>query len=145
MANIDKFVAALCFVASVLTLVVGLLHVIDSVSSVVLNIHCREVLAPDCNAGWRHVFTLKPNEFVEMWTPAVLGLVASSLHVAAIRQWTPKSNLVMALLMAFVGVFGDFGYMGMLGVFTGFLSMLSALLCVLCYFGNHSSPSLLPL
>mmetsp|Transcript_84503 Transcript_84503/g.225821 ORF Transcript_84503/g.225821 Transcript_84503/m.225821 type:complete len:146 (+) Transcript_84503:24-461(+) len=121
------------FVVAVMSLGVGCIFVFGTVSKAKLRWDC-DLLDVDCNYSWRSIFSLVPDVLIATWTPVILGLLATSLHISSLRQWTPRSNLVLALFMMVLAVFGSAGYTGMLGVITallaGFLGIVTACLHV---------------
>merc|ERR1719511_206783 len=104
----EMVVAAFCFTASLLTILIGVIYAFDELKGVRLNFDCG-IVESGCNADWRRNFNFKPDDFVLLWTPLVLGLLSSSVHINVSRQWTPNNNLILAVLMLILAIFGDLG------------------------------------
>mmetsp|Transcript_2826 Transcript_2826/g.6670 ORF Transcript_2826/g.6670 Transcript_2826/m.6670 type:complete len:146 (-) Transcript_2826:282-719(-) len=145
MANSPSYIVGwFNFIVAVLALAVGCIFVFDTLTDATLHWDC-EFLDSDCNVGWRSVFTLVPDFFIALWTPVLLGAIAVSVHVTSVRQWTPKNNIVLALFLIFLAVFGAFGYTGMLGVITGVLAAVAGLVTAIIHFAGHKELAVLNL
>eukprot|EP00929_Paragymnodinium_shiwhaense_P029760 TRINITY_DN16996_c0_g1_i2.p1 TRINITY_DN16996_c0_g1~~TRINITY_DN16996_c0_g1_i2.p1 ORF type:complete len:144 (+),score=14.18 TRINITY_DN16996_c0_g1_i2:73-504(+) len=135
-------VAVLSFIGGLLTFVVGVFFVCESLKTVDLSTKC-DFLDRDCNKSWRDTFSLAPDDFVKLWTPVLLGFLVVSMHVNALRLWMPRSNMMLGVVMVFVGVFGAVGYMGLFGVISGFVCLASGLVCLVAHAIGHRDPALL--
>lgn len=74
--------------------------------------------------GWRKTFTLKPDDFVDLWTPLVFGAVQLVQHINDdMRIDMFSSNWLKVILFNVIcALWGQFGYAGTIGVITGFLT-----------------------
>merc|ERR1719361_1360052 len=74
----------------------------------------------DWNLQWRGVWTFKPQEFVDLWTPFVFAVAGGACHLGVpIRTLcaTWYHTFAFYLLMS---LYSQFGYAGNFGVFWGF-------------------------
>jgi len=78
----------------------------------------------DTNVGWRQIFSLRPEYFVDLWTPLVFGMAETLQHLSP--QYMNKSIagtwVVRAIWFFIMSLFGQFGYAGNLGVICGYFS-----------------------
>jgi len=94
----------------------------------------------DWNHKWRTVFTVKPEEFVDLWTPLVFALAAIYTH------WSHDTKIAMisgSWVRVFIfhlcmALFCHFGYAGNFGVFLGFWNTIAFLPFVLVIAGLDS-------
>merc|ERR1719374_412995 len=133
--DVSTIASALSFIGSVCTIVVGVVFLIDKMDAARLKTNCK-LFEPDCNKGWRDVFTLNPIVMLDFWTPVILGLLGSAVHLKQLRSggmetFMPSNYIQYALLMLVTGLFGDFGYTGMAGVLVGALCVVASLCCVI--------------
>eukprot|EP00929_Paragymnodinium_shiwhaense_P052966 TRINITY_DN26520_c0_g1_i1.p1 TRINITY_DN26520_c0_g1~~TRINITY_DN26520_c0_g1_i1.p1 ORF type:complete len:144 (-),score=13.82 TRINITY_DN26520_c0_g1_i1:332-763(-) len=140
--SFNKVVAGFSLTASALTLIGGILFVFEKLGNVNLRTKC-DFFEPNCNSGWRKVFSLSPDDFISLWTPVILGFLAVGMHVQSLRVWVPASNLMLGFVMIFVGVFGAFGYMGLYGLLTGFCCVISGIVCIVAHFVGYRGPDVL--
>lgn len=82
--------------------------------------------------NWRGFFTFLPDEFLDVWTPVVFGLLSVSLHFGHTRWDAISSNwLIFCGYLIIQALFASIGYSGNLGVITGFLGFFAAALCII--------------
>lgn len=79
----------------------------------------------DINApGWRKTFTLKPDDFVDLWTPLVVGAIQVVQHInndMKIKMFS--GNWLKVIIWNVIwALWGQFGYAGSIGVITGFIT-----------------------
>lgn len=74
--------------------------------------------------GWRKTFTLKPDDFVDLWTPLVFGAVQVVQHINNDMKIDMLSGnwLKVILFNVICALWGQFGYAGSIGVITGFIT-----------------------
>jgi len=95
----------------------------------------------DWNFKWRTVFTVKPEEFVDLWTPLVFAFAAFY------TQWSQNTKLPMIsktwgrVFVFYLGMslFSGYGYAGNFGVFMGFWTTIAFLPFVLILIGFDPS------
>eukprot|EP01057_Protomagalhaensia_wolfi_P001933 Protomagalhaensia_wolfi_Nauph_80__1932@NODE_2211_length_1167_cov_818_861702_g1725_i0_p1_GENE_NODE_2211_length_1167_cov_818_861702_g1725_i0NODE_2211_length_1167_cov_818_861702_g1725_i0_p1_ORF_typecomplete_len157_score4_92DUF2627/PF11118_8/27DUF2627/PF11118_8/6_1_NODE_2211_length_1167_cov_818_861702_g1725_i075545 len=82
---LQKTTRWLCFIASILTFALGIVHIVDTKP----RLHWPpRGFADDNNASsWRYtLFTFMPSTFVDLWTPFVLGLAGIFAHFANVSR-----------------------------------------------------------
>lgn len=144
MANCDvgMITSCICFLGSNATLMLGLLYIVIRLEEMHLEFSdCWLVeadwLQADCNLSWRGLFTLRPEVFLDVWTPILIGTMGSSIHVSSMRfnflfEWLLPINYVQyALFMLVSALFAAVGYCGQLGVVVGVFCIVSAFMCIL--------------
>jgi hypothetical protein len=146
----------ICLVASMLTLITGIIHVSSK-----LDRFCDPSAAGsdsptgcfgpwliwqrdgsginDLNAHWRSIFTLKTSVVFDLWTPTFLAIVSIHMHVPALQdssnsEWETGQFQFNAFFYLFTALFGAFGYCGNLGVLAGFMNVLASTLCLVASF-----------
>jgi len=139
------------FLASLLTLAVGLVHVSSKLSKFCTDPESDEAslgcFGPwliwqrdgsgidDLNEHWRGIFSLNTSIVFDLWTPVFLGLVSIHMHIPALRdsttEWEASQFMFNGFLYLFAALFGNFGYSGNLGVISGFINAFAAFLCFL--------------
>mmetsp|Transcript_89348 Transcript_89348/g.273622 ORF Transcript_89348/g.273622 Transcript_89348/m.273622 type:complete len:156 (-) Transcript_89348:81-548(-) len=138
MANCDFAVitSCLCFLASALTLILGIVYVILKLGHVHVGFRNCSFVEAECNAQWRSAFSLAPNVLLTTWAPVLLGILGLSVHVYSLRlndffTWLLPTNYVQySFFMLATALFGNFGYCGQFGVIVGALSVVSCAACV---------------
>lgn len=86
----------------------------------------------DTNAGWRTIFSLRPEVFVDKFTPLCFGLIEVLQHLSPQYQNTSIAGtwVVRAIWFFVMSLFGMFGYAGNLGVYCGYFTDFG--LCAPC-------------
>merc|ERR1711920_201586 len=120
-----------CFLASILTLLVGIIHFVQKVEDLRVVFSDCGFFQEGCNAPWREVFTLRPNIFFDLWTPTVFGLLGIGLHCRFVYYKIVYNYMTYAFFMAVTALFANIGYVGIFGVFCGMFSVACALVCVM--------------
>lgn len=86
----------------------------------------------DTNVEWRLIFSLRPEIFVDLFTPLVFGLAEALQHLSP--QYMNKSIagtwVVRAIWFFIMSLFAQFGYGGNLGVLVGYYTDFG--LCLPC-------------
>jgi len=96
----------------------------------------------DNNQDWRKIFTFKPNDFLDMFTPIALGAVEFLQHLSPDYQKDMISGtwVVRAIWLFALSLFGQFGYAGDLGVLCGYIVDFAVVLpCVALAILDHQS------
>lgn len=94
----------------------------------------------DNNKDWRKIFTFKPNDFLDMFTPIALGGVEFLQHLGKdyISGTISGTWVVRALWLFALSLFGQFGYAGDLGVLCGYIMDFAVVLpCVALAIFDH--------
>ncbi|XRB01173.1 Transmembrane protein [Pycnococcus provasolii] len=74
---------------------------------------------------WRNVFTLRPDVFLDVWSPLMFGIIMVLCHFANFKvNFIAGSWARMAFFYLFGSLFAIFGYAGNLGIITGFLCVI---------------------
>merc|ERR1712151_1128695 len=81
-------------------------------------------------AGWRTVFTLRPDVFIDLWTPVIIGAIGTCIHLKFLNFPYVKNYEMYSVFMVMTALFANVGYAAKLGVFVAILSVIAALLCV---------------
>jgi hypothetical protein len=123
--------SCICLLASSVTLVVGLAHVVQKVENLHVEFSDCSFFHEDCNKGWREVFTFRPNAFFDLWTPTVFGLIGIGLHCNFVHNKVVLNYLTYALFMLVTALFANIGYVGQFGVMTGALSFAGVIVCII--------------
>jgi len=123
--------SCVCLLASAVTMVVGLGHVIQKLEDTHVEVSDCSFLREDCNSGWRDVFTFRPNAFFDLWTPTVFGILGVGLHCNHVHHNIVLNYLTYALFMLVTASFANIGYAGQFGVMTGALSFAGVIACVI--------------
>eukprot|EP00440_Ansanella_granifera_P033842 gb/GFBE01036717.1/.p1 GENE.gb/GFBE01036717.1/~~gb/GFBE01036717.1/.p1 ORF type:complete len:156 (+),score=15.68 gb/GFBE01036717.1/:1-468(+) len=139
MANCDVglVTSCLCFIGSLSVLALGFLYLVLKLEQMRLEFSDCGFVQADCNWKWRGLFTLRPNVLLDVWTPIILGILGSSIHVHSMRfcfffEWILPTNYVQyAVFMLVTALFASFGYCGQLGVIVGAFSLCTVVLCIL--------------
>jgi len=147
------------FLASLLTLAVGIMHLSmtfeswcyntwgnDDASCIGPSLYwwkrgCDES-KPCLNEDWRYATSFAPSTLAEVWTPTVFGIIGVAFHWAPIRINALCCN--WARLMCFFTInalFSNFGFAGQLGVCSGFISLFVALLSLITHFVDPKEPT----
>jgi len=140
------------FLASLLTLAVGIVNVSMNFDSWCKNVENSEDVdcvgpslfwsRPGCdsnkiclNKEWYEVTSFAPASLAAMWTPTVFGIVGITFH------WEPLQIKALccnwARLMCFFvinAIFSNLGFAGRYGICSGFFSLLVALLALVTHF-----------
>jgi len=130
-ASAGTVASVLCFIASVLTLLVGLIHFVQKAEDLDVNFSDCSFFQEDCNGGWRNVFTFRPNVFFDIWTPLVFGLLGIGLHCRFVYYKIVLNYMTYAFFMIVTALFANVGYVGLCGVLAAAFSVACALVCVI--------------
>jgi len=85
----------------------------------------HKATSSDLNTQWRTVFTFAPDNFVDLWTPLILGMISLFMHIGALRWNSISSNwLTTCVWYLMCSLFGCFGYAGQMGIFGGLYVVL---------------------
>eukprot|EP01056_Protomagalhaensia_sp_Gyna25_P000878 Protomagalhaensia_sp_Gyna_25__877@NODE_1422_length_1850_cov_541_589729_g1147_i0_p2_GENE_NODE_1422_length_1850_cov_541_589729_g1147_i0NODE_1422_length_1850_cov_541_589729_g1147_i0_p2_ORF_typecomplete_len158_score16_54_NODE_1422_length_1850_cov_541_589729_g1147_i06731146 len=130
-------------ISSVLTLVLGLVHIIK----IDARVHWPNGSFIDDNqaGSWRWpLFTFQPDRFFDIWTPFLLGLLGVMAHI---RQFPNICKLTKDFVRYFiflfiVALFGNLGYNGGLGIIVGSVTLLAALFVLIVIFVNNENACL---
>ncbi|KAK3249230.1 hypothetical protein CYMTET_41334 [Cymbomonas tetramitiformis] len=84
---------------------------------------------------WRDIFTLRPEKFVDVWSPMFFGILALFQHISPLK-WGALSGTWMHVCVyhVFISFFGVFGYAGNFGIITGFLCVFNAFIAMCLQF-----------
>mmetsp|Transcript_90711 Transcript_90711/g.234225 ORF Transcript_90711/g.234225 Transcript_90711/m.234225 type:complete len:156 (-) Transcript_90711:323-790(-) len=139
MANCDVgvIVSAVSFVASMLTLAVGVIYLILKLENASVHFYDCGFVTADCNDPWRRVFTLSPIVLLDLWTPVIMGLLGITIHIRSLlicnieESLLPHNYVQYGFFMLVTALCGNFGYCGKFGVLVGILSSISVFLCIM--------------
>jgi len=96
----------------------------------------------DNNKDWRKIFTFKPNDFLDMFTPVTLGAIELIQHLGPTYANAMISGtwIVRAIWLFALSLFAQFGYAGDLGVLCGYIVDFCVVLpCVALAILDHES------
>eukprot|EP01071_Lankesteria_metandrocarpae_P013988 Lankesteria_metandrocarpae@DN789_c0_g1_i1.p1 len=135
------FTRILGLLASVLTLGLGVYHILQS--DVSLDVPTTNRTQDVNKTRWRlPLFTLAPPFFIDIWTPFLLGFTGCGMHFQSFYVQTIYASFSRFFLWhLFVGLFGMIGYSGILGIIlSGFawLTCGAAAICAL-FCEDHAS------
>mmetsp|Transcript_79102 Transcript_79102/g.228750 ORF Transcript_79102/g.228750 Transcript_79102/m.228750 type:complete len:154 (+) Transcript_79102:67-528(+) len=145
MADVGVLTSCLCFVASVCTLVLGAIYVMLKLDGMHLRFDSCGWMQDDCNKNWREFFSFRPNVLFDVWTPLLVGILGTSVHVNGLKvcflfEWLlPRTYVHYAFFMLVTAFFANFGYCGQVGVLIGVFSLCSAAMCVLAHLMREGS------
>mmetsp|Transcript_15065 Transcript_15065/g.38255 ORF Transcript_15065/g.38255 Transcript_15065/m.38255 type:complete len:156 (+) Transcript_15065:98-565(+) len=134
--DVGMITSCICFIASLCTLVVGILYLILRLEDQHIELEHCGFLQEDCNDHWRELFSLKPSVVFDVWTPLIFGILGSSIHIKSLRlnhlfEWIiPHDYVQYAFFMLVTALFADFGYCGQFGVLVGALSVVGTFMCI---------------
>eukprot|EP01054_Gregarina_sp_Poly1_P000994 Gregarina_sp_Poly_1__993@NODE_1241_length_4666_cov_269_446184_g846_i0_p3_GENE_NODE_1241_length_4666_cov_269_446184_g846_i0NODE_1241_length_4666_cov_269_446184_g846_i0_p3_ORF_typecomplete_len156_score15_50COPI_assoc/PF08507_10/2_1COPI_assoc/PF08507_10/51_NODE_1241_length_4666_cov_269_446184_g846_i0513980 len=135
----------MCFIASVLTVVLGIVHLIDK---------SPRLKWPDGSfhddatnmQRWRfQLFTFSPNVFVDSWTPLVLGLAGTAAHFEGVGGgvgFLTKDFLTTAIFQLICALFANLAYNGGLGILFSIVAFAASLFGFVTAFSDEDSASL---
>lgn len=141
MANstVRKVTLWLALISSVLTFVLGILHLTTTNPSVVW----PHDFLDDINQSWRAVFTFRPNKAVDNWTPCVFGAVGFFMQFNGYQlQCCTNSFLPFAIFFFIKGLFADIGYTGGIGILFSIPTWLVTALSLYCWWTNEAPATL---
>mmetsp|Transcript_62864 Transcript_62864/g.158721 ORF Transcript_62864/g.158721 Transcript_62864/m.158721 type:complete len:156 (-) Transcript_62864:234-701(-) len=147
--DVGTFTSSVCFIASLCTLLAGILYIILRLEHMHVHFEHCGFLQEDCNKWWRKLFTLRPNYLFDVWTPLIIGILGSSIHIQSLRfasffeSLLPQNYVQYAFFMLLTALFANFGYCGQFGVLVGALSTLGFLLCVIARFMGEGGVKIL--
>eukprot|EP01054_Gregarina_sp_Poly1_P000992 Gregarina_sp_Poly_1__991@NODE_1241_length_4666_cov_269_446184_g846_i0_p4_GENE_NODE_1241_length_4666_cov_269_446184_g846_i0NODE_1241_length_4666_cov_269_446184_g846_i0_p4_ORF_typecomplete_len156_score10_38_NODE_1241_length_4666_cov_269_446184_g846_i019332400 len=135
----------LCLIASCLTVVLGIVHLIDT--SPRLKWPTGKFHDDFTNMDrWRaQLFTFSPNVFVDCWTPLVLGLAGTTAHFDGVGGgigFLTKDFLTAAIFQLICAFFADLAYNGGLGILFSIFAFAASLLGFVTAFTDEDSASL---
>merc|ERR1712228_592018 len=130
-AKAGSVASCVCFLASCLTLILGMIHLGDKIENLSVEFSDCSFVQEGCNAGWRTVFTFNPNIFFDLWTPIVFGLVGIGLHCRFVHYKIVWNYLMYALFMLVNALFANMGYCGQFGVGVAAFSFACCLVCII--------------
>mmetsp|Transcript_90907 Transcript_90907/g.190081 ORF Transcript_90907/g.190081 Transcript_90907/m.190081 type:complete len:160 (-) Transcript_90907:267-746(-) len=128
-------VSWICFVISIATMGMGFLYVFLRFKEVdPLDFDgCDIKIGEFCK--WRMIFTIRPTMLLDLWTPVIMGLLGTAVHVHALRfsnivlWFLPHGYVGYGVFMIIMALVANFGYCGQLGLILAFCSLAGALLC----------------
>eukprot|EP01055_Gregarina_sp_Pseudo9_P000228 Gregarina_sp_Pseudo_9__227@NODE_1148_length_1837_cov_198_471079_g1074_i0_p4_GENE_NODE_1148_length_1837_cov_198_471079_g1074_i0NODE_1148_length_1837_cov_198_471079_g1074_i0_p4_ORF_typecomplete_len156_score24_27DUF4064/PF13273_6/35DUF4064/PF13273_6/43_NODE_1148_length_1837_cov_198_471079_g1074_i05551022 len=134
----------LCLISSVLTAVLGIVHLIDTKARIYWP---SGKFHEDLNKStWRDMlFTFRPNTFVDCWTPLVLGLAGTAAHFEGVGggiSFLTKDFLTAAIFQLICAFFADLAYNGGLGILFSIFAFAASLLGFVAAFTDEDNASL---
>ncbi|KAJ1640394.1 hypothetical protein T492DRAFT_855116 [Pavlovales sp. CCMP2436] len=127
---------ALGITAAVATLVVGVVHAINSFRGSTASLQWPKAgWFDETNESFSEAFLLTPYQIAKHWQPLLLGLIALGQHVRVVNVWRIYTNwLQAALWYLFLAFFGCLGFAGDLGIVAGLICLVAAFLslCISC-------------
>merc|ERR1711920_675906 len=129
-SSIAQMGSSMCFLASLTTLVQGLIFLAQKLQDLSVEFSACGFLEEDCNIAWRQFFTLRPDIFLDLWAPVLFGILGLSIHLASTdsRRFV-KNYVYYAVFMLTTALFANIGYNGQLGVFLAGYSAVCAAAC----------------
>ncbi|EZG46748.1 putative transmembrane protein [Gregarina niphandrodes] len=129
--------------ASLLTLVVGLIHVLQKKPRV----HWPDKFTDDLNAAtWRAtMFSLAPLVLVDNWTAVAMGIWGLLAHMKQAGSFlgAPTVDMLNAgVYLVIMGLWATIAYAGGIGVIFSCVTFLGALVCLILAFVDNQSASL---
>lgn len=112
---------------------------VDGVPTVVKPKECNWL--SDNNGEWRELFTLRPEHFLDMYTPAALGALEFMQHLGKNYNWAAITDtwVLRCIWLLFLALFAQFGYAGNLGATCGYAMIVVEAACVvLAIFDNRT-------
>lgn len=137
----------LCFIASILTAVLGVVHLVDSKARLHWPGSGQKFHDDAVNqVTWRYnLFTLMPTIFVDNWTPLVLGLAGTAAHFEDVGHgisFLTKDFLTAAIFQLICALFADLAYNGGLGIIFSIFAFAASLFGFVTAFSDEDSASL---
>jgi hypothetical protein len=112
------------FIASVLTLIIGLIHFVQKVEDLDVKFSDCSFFLEGCNGSWRK-FTFRPNVFFELnsWTPLVFGLLGIGLHCMFVYHKIVLNYMTYAFFMIITALFASLSSVGWIVVLSAAFSV----------------------
>eukprot|EP01055_Gregarina_sp_Pseudo9_P000229 Gregarina_sp_Pseudo_9__228@NODE_1148_length_1837_cov_198_471079_g1074_i0_p3_GENE_NODE_1148_length_1837_cov_198_471079_g1074_i0NODE_1148_length_1837_cov_198_471079_g1074_i0_p3_ORF_typecomplete_len160_score11_81DUF4818/PF16089_5/4_8e03DUF4818/PF16089_5/0_17DUF4818/PF16089_5/4_4e03_NODE_1148_length_1837_cov_198_471079_g1074_i011091588 len=132
------------FISSVLTVVLGIVHLVTIDASVKWppgSDFIKDVQA----STWRYpLFTFRPDDFFDIWTPFVFGVVGVMAHIKQFPNICKitKNFLRYFVFLFVVALFANLGYNGGLGIIFGAVTLLGALFSLIIFFVSDGNACL---
>jgi len=121
-----------CLVASVLTLLQGVIYLIAKMAELDLFFGTCGIFQRDCNVRWRAVFAFNHVILLDLWTPIILGCIGVAVHMKPSLKFTRiTSYRLYAGFMLVTTLYGNFGYVGQFGILVGVFPLVGCLLCII--------------
>lgn len=131
-------------ISSVLTLVLGIVHLVTIDASVKWPAG-SDFIKDVQKETWRdRLFTFQPDLFFDAWTPFVFGAIGVMAHI---KQFPNICKLTKNFLRYFVflfimALFANLGYNGGLGILFGSVTLLAALFALIIFFMSDGNACL---
>ncbi|EZG86781.1 putative transmembrane protein [Gregarina niphandrodes] len=130
---------------SILTMLIGCIHVFHSGAALDWPDQDVPFLTDTAKTIWRDkLFSLRPDVFVESWTPLVTGVCGVLCHVVQFPRLhcITKSYFNYFWFLMFQGLFATISYCGGLGILFGIPVFTSALLAFIGLLFDEGDASL---
>lgn len=122
---------SICFAAAVATIVVGIVHAVNSFRGSTASLHWSDKFFDETNESFAEAFLLTPYQIAKHWQPLLLGFIALGQHIKVTYVRALHTNWFQAtvfyLLLAF---FGNLGFAGNIGLIGGSICLLASFLCL---------------
>ncbi|KAG8457801.1 hypothetical protein KFE25_005814 [Diacronema lutheri] len=146
MANaFEQPTRAVGFAAAVATVVVGIVHAVNSFRGSTASLRWSSKFFDEANESFADAFLLTPYQLAVHWQPLLLGLLALGQHIKVAHTWRVYSSWPAAAIWYLVlAFFGNLGFSGNLGLISGLMCLLASFLslCMSCLDRSSSSSTL---
>jgi hypothetical protein len=136
---------AFAFAAAVATVVVGVVHAVNSFRGSTASLNWSNKFIDESNESFQEAFLLTPYQIAKHWQPLLLGLLALGQHIKVARVWKVYSNWIQgAIFYLFLCFFGCAGFAGNLGLIAALLCLVASflMLCMSCLDRESASSAL---